>query len=423
MPCEALLVANSINYSDSSRSLSISQIRRTINKFASLLGDLPNPYRFHITKLFDPNPREVRDKVGLLGEAAANSNSLFLFYYFGHGLLSSDWELMFLHPEGVRGNQQTLRLSTVENDLRATNARKSVFIIDCCFAGAQPRDFPITLTGEHCRIASTTPSGRAYVQRNRVDDPIGIFTRSVMNGFTSSEACVSATDNRITVDSIYRYSVRETSILTSGTQEPQLKGDLSEPLSIYQPKPQIILGMSRGADEKTAYFKILAICRVLSSNNPPKSLKQLFRSLLIQYPASFQTLYKLPNGNFIYRPVQPNVVTKYVLLMRSLALIDPIALRLSAVGRRMAAKWRSSYNRILLDSVDNYLIHHGISRDDIEHALRQILASRGIPTKLDVLDYLSLGRTLPKVELGIILDLLGYIRAIRMSTKHSYFPW
>jgi hypothetical protein len=64
-----------------------------------------------------------------------------------------------------------------------------------------------------------------------------------------------------------------------------------------------------------------------------------------------------------------------------------------------------------------------MSREDVEHALRQILASRGVPTKQEVLDYLSLGRSVPKDELGIVLDLLGYIRAIRMATKHAYFPW
>jgi hypothetical protein len=72
--------------------------------------------------------------------------------------------------------------------------------------------------------------------------------------------------------------------------------------------------------------------------------------------------------------------------MRSLGLIDEEILELSAVGRKIASKWRSSYNRILLESVDEYLDRHGISRDDIEHALRQILASRGVPTKLDVLN-------------------------------------
>jgi hypothetical protein len=423
MTREALLVANSVNYSDTSRSISVSEIKRTINRFAGLLAELPNPYRFHITKLFDPSPREVREKVNSLGESTAKSNSLFLYYYFGHGLLSPEWELMFLHPEGAKGSQQTLRLSTIENDLRATNARKSIFIIDCCYAGAQSRDFPISLAGEHCRLSSTTPSGRAYVQRNSIDDPIGVFTRSVMDGLTSSQACMSATDNRITFDSLFRYAYQETKRRTSHTQEPQLKGNLSEPISIYQPKPQIILGMSKGVDEKTAYFKILAICRLLSSANPPKSLDRLYQSLLAQYSTAFQTLYKLPDGSFEYRPVQENVVSRYVHLMRSLGLIYEDGLVLSAVGRKIATKWRSSYNGILLESVDKYLARHGIGRDDVEHALRQILASRGVPTKLDVLDYLSLGRALPKDELGIVLDLLGYIRAIRMSTKHAYFPW
>jgi len=423
MTREALLVANSVNYSEMARSISAREIKRTIRRFAGLLEDLPNPYRFHVTSVFDARPKEVRERVSSVAEKAANSDSLFLFYYFGHGLLSAELELMFLHPPGPRGNHETLRLSTVESDLKATDVKRSLFVIDCCYAGAQYRTFSSSLTGEHCRIASTTPSERAYVVRNAVDDPIGIFTRSVMDGLTSSNACVAATDNRITVESLFRYASNEVAKRTSTIQKPRMLGNLSEPLTLYQPKPQIILGVSKAADEKTTYSKILAICRILASEDPPQNLNALYRILLSQHPTAFQTLYKVGKGKFEYRPVQQNVISRYVRLLRSLGLISPQELRLSETGEKLATRWRSSYNRILLESVDKYLSQYDIGRDDIEHALRQILASREVPTKIEALDYLSVGRSLPKDELGIVLDLLGYTRAIRMSTGHAYFPW
>jgi len=121
--------------------------------------------------------------------------------------------------------------------------------------------------------------------------------------------------------------------------------------------------------------------------------------------------------------VQKVVVARYVRLLRSLQLVDENELQLTGTGRKLAINWRTSYNLLLLNAIDKYLEKRGVSREDIEHSLRQILSSRRVPSKIEVLDYISLGRALSKDELGILLDILGYMRAIRMSTGHAYFPW
>ncbi|MFQ5800056.1 MAG: hypothetical protein ACE5H0_15370, partial [Bacteroidota bacterium] len=93
-------------------------------------------------------------------------------------------------------------------------------------------------------------------------------------------------------------------------------------------------------------------------------------------------------------------------------------------GIKMARRSKASFNTILLAQIDQFLKLHRLSREDIEQALRRILGSRDIPSKSKVLDYLVLGRpTLSKDELGTIIDLLGHIRAIRMSDGRAYFPW
>jgi hypothetical protein len=222
---------------------------------------------------------------------------------------------------------------------------------------------------------------------------------------------------------LFKYASEQTSILSAKTQNPTIIGNLSEPLSEYQRKPEIIQGLSAEADEKTAYRKILAICRTLDGTRHPKDLSSLYDALLARYSDSFQTLYKTAKGQFIYRPVNPTVVGRYIRLLRALHLVDDEELRLSSSGKILVSSWEKTYNQRLLRAIDNYLARLGITRDDIERALQQILANRGVPSRTEIIDYLSLGQSLPKDTLGIILDLLGYMRAIRMSPGRAYFPW
>ncbi|MCL4268822.1 MAG: caspase family protein [Anaerolineales bacterium] len=423
MTRQALLIANSISYSESRHSIPAAAVKRTVNRFARLLEELPQNYRFNVTQLRDARAKDARSTANVIAERAAKSGDLFLFYYFGHGQLSSDLELQFLHPSEQKGFFETLRLSTIENEVKAAEARKSLFIVDCCYAGAQYRTFPTILNGEHCRIASTTPSARAYVLTNIVKDPIGIFTRSIIDGLTSKNATVSATNNNITAESLFNFAKKETKNNTNNTQDPQKTGSLAEPLTIWESKPEIVKGVSNEADEKTAYKKILIICRVLALKKPPKNLEALYKNLTTKHLSSFQTLHKLEKGKFEYLPVKRNVISRYIRLLRSLELLEQNKLQLTGTGKKLATNWSSSYNLLLLNAIDKYLQKHGISRETIEHSLYQILSSRGVPSKVETLDYLSLGRTLSKDELGTILDILGYMRAIRMSTGHAYFPW
>lgn len=422
MTREAVLVANSVTYSNPAFTVKPSVLGRIVNRFSKALEELPASYGFHVTKVIDASPRDVRAKVEAAAERAASSNSLFLFYYFGHGVLGPDFELLFLHPRETN-QDNTLRLSTIENIVKDVKTPKSLFIVDCCYAGALVRTFTSTLSGEHCRIASTTPSSRAYVFSNEARDPIGIFTRSILNGLSSHRARKSITDNRITADTLFAYAQHVTREDTSGIQEPTMIGRLTEPITEYLRKPEIIRGITPDADEKTAYRKILAICLTLASIKTPTNLTTLYHALLKSHRKSFETLYKTSSGLFSYQAVKPIVVYRYLRVMRALRLIADDNIELSLTGKRLVAHWKSNYNARLLDSIDSYLSSLNLGRGDIERALQQILENRGVPSRTEITDYIALRQSIPKDTLGIILDLLGYMRAIGMSPSRAYFPW
>ncbi|MGA2568557.1 MAG: hypothetical protein ABSF41_17225, partial [Pseudolabrys sp.] len=96
----------------------------------------------------------------------AQDRDLLLFYYFGHGDLSEDLKLLLLHRGAKKGDHDNVGLEQLETRIAETGAPKSIFLLDCCYAGGIKRTFPHTLRGDHCRIAATEPSSKASTSIN-----------------------------------------------------------------------------------------------------------------------------------------------------------------------------------------------------------------------------------------------------------------
>ena len=160
---EAIIVGNTSSYSFGKKISSRASMQRTLFKISNVLTNFPKDYSFHVTTLLDKTPTEVRSAVDTLASRASKTNSLLLFYYFGHGILSSSLDLLFVHLGGTPEIPNTLRLQAIEAIISASDLTKSLFILDCCYAGADPKQIRFSLNGSHCRIASTTPSARAFL--------------------------------------------------------------------------------------------------------------------------------------------------------------------------------------------------------------------------------------------------------------------
>jgi hypothetical protein len=211
---------------------------------------------------------------------------------------------------------------------------------------------------------------------------------------------------------------------TNSIQVPELYGVLHENLTEYEPMPELIPGISTDIDEKTSYRKVLAIISILFQNPAVRDAQSLFSKLVHKYPREFETLVKKPNRVFAYEQVSIEVLHRYLRFLEKLGIVGATRIRLTQQGREMARRSNASFNALLLECIDHSLSLQRLTRSDIEQALRRILSSRDIPSKSKVLDYLTLGRpTISKEELGMMVDLLGHIRAIRMSDGKAYFPW
>jgi hypothetical protein len=230
--------------------------------------------------------------------------------------------------------------------------------------------------------------------------------------------------NRVTTTSLFDYLQKEIAQSDRGSvQRPTSEGSLTETLFEYRSVPSLRAEYSHWADEKTAYAKIVVICRALLEENF-QSLFSLHRYLVKKYLRSFQTLYKREDGTFVYVPVGHGVVGRYLGFMRRLNLLQDDEIQLSSRGKLLARNWESRGNQLLLDAVDAYLAERGMTQDDLIGATRRVLQNRRIPTKHEVADNLSLTHyRLSKSDIGILLDLLAYAGALRVAERRAYFPW
>jgi hypothetical protein len=206
-------------------------------------------------------------------------------------------------------------------------------------------------------------------------------------------------------------------------QKPTIQGSLPDALFEYRPAPSLRREYSDWADEKTAYAKIVVICRALKERNF-ETIFSLHHYLVKNYRRCFQTLYKQEDGTFVYVPVGHGVVGRYLGFMQRIELLQVGEIKLSVRGKSLASSWESRGNELLLNAVDAYLSKRGMTRDDLVNATRRVLQNRRIPTKHEVADILSLNSyRLPKSDVGVLLDLLAYAGALRVAERRAYFPW
>jgi hypothetical protein len=420
----ALLIGNTVTYSDLSKSISRPTLERTLSRLSTLLTGLNAPYSFQTAICLDERAATVKRTLERLCERASQADGLLLVYYFGHGDLSADLKLQLLQ-RASRSETEPLGLEQLETRVRESTVAKSLFVLDCCYSGAAERTFPSKLVGNHCRIASTVPAQKAYVLSATMDAPIGAFTAALLDSFTDTAACISPSNNNITVDSLFRYLKNRLSTTPEGrVQTPVMTGNLAETLFEYTAAPRVVPGYTTLANEKSAYAKIISVCRALSGRSFSNSAG-LHRFLVKEHPQSFRTLFKKPDGTFHYLPVSEEVVARYLRFMERFGLVvrgDDI--KLTKVGASLAREWEEKANVLLLGCVDTYLARHRVSRDDLLATTRRIIVNRRIPTGQEVSDLLLLdGRHIPRTDVSVLLDLLGYAGVLRVADRRAYFPW
>lgn len=238
----ALVIANSVSSQPSTMKVARPQrVLRAAQQLRSVLAELSSEFAFDPVYEPDSTPERVEREARKAASKCTGKDGLLLVYYFGHARRDED-DLAFVHPGSKRGQRTYLSFSTLFYSVMSKKPRNVLFLLDCCYAGASQETIeliPEALKRNCCVIACTSASTRAYWEGDD-DSPIGFFTLSLLNGLLLGS--VSATDDAITANSLFKYVSTETKIYTKNKQIPEMAGAVTSQISVYLHRPAIIRG-------------------------------------------------------------------------------------------------------------------------------------------------------------------------------------
>jgi hypothetical protein len=203
------------------------------------------------------------------------------------------------------------------------------------------------------------------------------FTLSLLNGLLLGS--VSANDDSITADSLFKHVKAETKSYTNDRQVPEMSGTVAPQISIYLHKPAIIRGISRNVSEKSAYYKLIAIIKTIGKSQFESS-KDLYARILQRYEDAFLTNFIDEHRRVTQRPAKWQVLRRYVSFLRAIRVLDEEELRLTARGRKLLSGMEMLYNTRLQVLLVEYLeSQRGLTVDVLRNSMQRVMERRWLP--------------------------------------------
>jgi hypothetical protein len=250
-----------------------------------------------------------------------------------------------------------------------------LFLLDCCFAGASQKTIellPDSARKNCCVIACTSASTRAYWDGDD-DNPIGFFTLALLDGLL--RGTVSATDDSITAESLYKYTKSQTRRYTKDAQEPYMFGSISPQISRYSHRPTIVQGISENVSEKSAYHKLIAIIKTLG-NKRFEHTAELYERILVRNRDSFLTNFIDEHGRIVQQPAKWPVLRRYISFLRAIRVVNEDELRLTPRGQTLLTGMEKVYNVKLQQLLTEYLQReNGLTIDLLRNMMQRVMVS------------------------------------------------
>jgi hypothetical protein len=422
----ALVIANSVSSQPSLKGPRSQRVLRAAQQLRTLLTELPRDFAFEASYESDASPDRIEAEARKAAKKCRGSSGLLVVYYFGHARRDLD-DLTLIHPGKKRGDRAYLPFKQLFHSVMSGGPHSVLFLLDCCFAGTSKEAIdllPDSAKRNCCVIACTSPSTRAYWDGDD-ENPIGFFTLALLDGLLLGT--VSATDDAITADSLYKYVRSETRRYTKDEQEPHMFGNIGHQISKYSHRPTIIRGISKNVSEKSAYHKLIAILKTIGHRRH-EDLPQLYDRILAHHEDAFLTNFIDGQGRIDQRPAQWQVLRRYISFLRALRVVDDEELRLTPRGLQLLTKMDDLYNAKLQQLLIEYLHRQKeLTVDELRNTMQRVMERRWLPTRENVLNdlFLERGYGLNEHHVGLVLDLLGCIGVIGTLRKRQqvYFPW
>jgi ubiquinone/menaquinone biosynthesis C-methylase UbiE len=228
----ALLIANG----EFPKAPNLSCLATPANDVVALEAALTNKSKgdFKVETIRDGQSFEIKDRIERLLRTAADSESLAVLYYSGHGLLDPEGHLyLAAHDTEEEMYFRSIGVLEILNSVRQHNAKRVVVILDCCYSGAgismyELKGPAVSVDDSGLLVTSRVPSlsedlkgtgvvvmtASSAVERAHGDrrSGYGLFTKHLVEGINSAVSKVPKSKSLgipVTVHELFEYVKRQ----------------------------------------------------------------------------------------------------------------------------------------------------------------------------------------------------------------------
>jgi len=218
MARNAALIVGMTKYDDSGL-MKLSTPHPDINALASVFRNSQLCSFDHIDTIENETVDKVRRAISRFVKARERDD-LIVFYFSGHGLKDEEGTLYLAATDTEHDilSATAIPASFVDTEMKRSNSRRQLIILDCCYSGAIGRGIKASIANEigtkeifdaggYGRVVLTATDATQYAWEGNVFEgksDKSVFTHCLIEGIQTGNADTEP-DGRITVDELFEY--------------------------------------------------------------------------------------------------------------------------------------------------------------------------------------------------------------------------
>jgi len=425
MADHAILIANSVGYGDAGHPVPPALARTVAAELEARLEQLRNR-SFRVTSILNTTAQEASARIKEAIKKASPKADLLLIFYFGHAVRpieSKEGLHLFFKDSNWLELPTMVDFADITKWLLAYKPRSVAVTLDCCYAGAVAPQLRILddFGGKYFLMASVPHKGKAQVDYGD-DQPIGRFSKYLLDAFTSP-AARTPLSTHVTFQSFFDFA--EGGVRSTSKQQPFAKdGGLGNQTFFEQSlDARVPSSLRHAAPKKSSYFKLHSLLITLHTQEF-RTDHALYKHIEARTPKEFLTPVQIAKNLVEYRAIGEDAFDTYLYLARTLGLLRPAPPpRPTDLGHSMVSSGGAAFNSKLFEAVLRIWQSRGIDLQDLHNTIGQRLRNNGIPDVDSIyLDlYVTRSLRMSKELFKVMLDLTGYVGALRYTRRHTFF--
>jgi hypothetical protein len=419
-----LLIANSVTYSDVSKSIPRATVKSVVSELADYLTGLSPGFEFDETPpIIDEGHAKARERIRKQIRRS-NKASPLLIYYFGHAMNDPYRKELYLYFRDSEAEDpgSMISLSDMAKWLEIYKVKSVVLMLDCCYAGTGAKALRLSDSVESGYLMASVNSQEKAMIDYEGERAYGVFSNYMLQAFKDPAARAEA--RNVTFKSFFRYIRNE---IKENSKQLPYEHDVNlgdEVFFVQTSEPVIPEAFRETTPRKAIYRKLFVIAAEISAKGE-QSEKYLYAILKKRKQDEFLQPRKVGADTVSYEFVSATAFNRYIRLAVLLGIItQKDLLVLTPDGKAMVERAGRSFNSTLHRLVTAVWSRCGFKLTDFEDAIYRRMKHGLAPSLRGVHRDLTLSKPLgiSKDLFNILFDLTGYVGALSYSDEKTFFP-